>query len=232
MKTLLTYFKMMKYALQAKLILVLTLFFFIFGIVFELLDFTRAGSSYSLAALYLALTGMYFFQLVFSSTVSKLVQSSPLKKKLQTSGPILASLILSLLVFATYVALRLFRITPQFLEENETTYAQAYSPILFMGVCIFVFFIYLSFSYKTFIFSLIFIGVTIIGIIGFGVTTTSLVTLSEKLLIDGNNPVLLITVSAALIFIGAVIGYIVSLLLYKKPISDLAVRYALRQASK
>ena len=80
MKTLITYFKMMKYALQAKLILVLTLFFFIFGIVFELLDFTRAGSSYSLAALYLALTGMYFYQLVFSSTVSKLVQSSPLKK--------------------------------------------------------------------------------------------------------------------------------------------------------
>ena len=232
MKTLITYFKMMKYALQAKLILVLTLFFFIFGIVFELLDFTRAGSSYSLAALYLALTGMYFYQLVFSSTVSKLVQSSPLKKKLQTSGPILASLILSLLVFAIYVVIRLFRITPEFLEENETSYAQGYSTILFMGVCIFVFFIYLAFSYKTYIFSLIFVGVTIIGILGFGITTTSLVTLSEKLMIDGNNPILIIMVSAVLIVLGAVLGYIISLLLYKKPISDLAVRYALRQASK
>lgn len=232
MKDLVKYFKMMKYALQAKMIFILAIIFFVLGILFEFGDFSDHSSSYSLASLYLALTAMYFYQLVFSTTVSKLVQSSPMKKKLQTVGPTAVTLITSLFTFTVYVVIRLIRITPRFLEDNGTTYANTYSTILFMAVWYFLFSVYMSISYKSFIISMVIIAVSVIAILLFGSTTDVFINMTDKLLIGGSNPVLLIAVSLGIILIGSLVGYVISLLLYKKPISDMAVRYALRQASK
>jgi hypothetical protein len=232
MKDLVKYFKMMKYALQAKMIFILAIIFFVLGLLFEFGDFSGHNSSYSLSCLYLALTAMYFYQLVFSTTVSKLVQSSPMKRKLQTVGPAAVTLITSLLTFTVYVVIRLIRITPQFLEDNGTTYANAYSTILFMAVWYFLFSAYLSISYKSYIISIVIVAVSVIAILVFGSTTDIFINITDKLLIGGSNPVLLIVVSLGIILIGSLVGYIISLLLYKMPISDMAVRYALRQASK
>ena len=232
MKDLVKYFKMMKYALQAKMIFILAIIFFVLGILFEFTDFSGHSSSYSLACLYLALTAMYFYQLVFSTTVSKLVQSSPMKKKLQTVGPTAVTLITSLFTFTVYVVIRLIRITPQFLEDNGTTYANTYSTILFMAVWYFLFSAYMSISYKSYIISIVIVAVSVIAILVFGSTTDIFINITDKLLIGGSNPVLLIVVSLGVILLGSLIGYVISLLLYKKPISDMAVRYALRQASK
>lgn len=232
MKDLVKYFKMIKYALQAKMIFILAIIFFVLGILFEFGDFSGHSSSYSLSCLYLALTAMYFYQLVFSTTVSKLVQSSPMKKKLQTVGPTAVTLITSLFTFTVYVVIRLIRITPQFLEDNGTTYANTYSTILFMAVWYFLFSAYMSISYKSYIISIIIVAVSVIAILVFGSTTDIFINITDKLLIGGSNPVLLIAVSLGIILIGSLVGYVISLLLYKKPISDMAVRYALRQASK
>ena len=232
MKDLVKYFKMMKYALQAKMIFILAIIFFVLGILFEFGDFSGHNSSYSLSCLYLALTAMYFYQLVFSTTVSKLVQSSPMKRKLQTVGPAAVTLITSLLTFTVYVVIRLIRITPQFLEDNGTTYANAYSTILFMAVWYFLFSVYLSISYKSYIISIVIVAVSVIAVLVFGSTTDIFINITDKLLIGESNPVLLIAVSLGVILVGSLVGYIISLLLYKKPISDMAVRYALRQASK
>ena len=232
MKDLVKYFKMMKYALQAKMIFILAIIFFVLGLLFEFGDFSGHNSSYSLSCLYLALTAMYFYQLVFSTTVSKLVQSSPMKKKLQTVGPAAVTLITSLLTFTVYVVIRLIRITPQFLEDNGTTYANAYSTILFMAVWYFLFSVYLSISYKSYIISIVIVAVSVIAVLVFGSTTDIFINITDKLLIGESNPVLLIAVSLGVILVGSLVGYIISLLLYKKPISDMAVRYALRQASK
>ena len=232
MKDLVKYVKMMRYALQFKMILVLAIIFFVFGILFEVVGFSDSGSSYSLAALYLALTGMYFYQLVFSTTVSKMVQASPMKKKLQVTGPVLITFITSFIVFAIYVAIRLIKVTPEFLADNNITYPRAYSTIPFMAGWLFIFFIYMAFSYRAYILSIIFIAVTVIGILGFSSKTEIFIRLSENLIGADNSPLILILVSLAIMILGAIIGYILSLLLYKKPISDMAVRYALRQASK
>lgn len=232
MKDLVKYFKMMKYALQAKMIFILAIIFFVLGLLFEFGDFSGHNSSYSLSCLYLALTAMYFYQLVFSTTVSKLVQSSPMKRKLQTVGPAAVTLITSLLTFTVYVVIRLIRITPQFLEDNGTTYANAYSTILFMAVWYFLFSAYLSISYKSYIISIVIVAVSVIAVLVFGSTTDIFINITDKLLIGGSNPVLLIAVSLGIILIGSLVGYVISLLLYKMPISDMAVRYALRQASK
>ena len=126
----------------------------------------------------------------------------------------------------------LIRITPQFLEDNGTTYANTYSTILFMAVWYFLFSAYMSISYKSYIISIVIVAVSVIAILVFGSTTDIFINITDKLLIGGSNPVLLIVVSLGTILIGSLVGYIISLLLYKKPISDMAVRYALRQASK
>ncbi len=230
MKDFVKYIKMMRYALQFKMIIILSALFFVFGIIFEIAGMGATDSSYSLPALYLALTGMYFYQMVFSCTVSKMVQSSPMKKKLQVTGPILITFISSLIVFAVYVALRLIKITPEFLYDNNITYPRAYSTIPFMAVWLFIFFVYMAFSYRSFILSMVFIFLTIIGILGFSFKTEIFIRMSENLIGADNSPLMIIIVSLAIIIAGAVIGYILSLLLYKKPISEMAVRYALRQA--
>ena len=228
MKDLIKFVKMMKYSLQAKMITILAIIFLVIGIFFEFTDFGR-GSMFSLAALYLALTSMYFYQMVFTTTVSRMVQTSPLKRKLQTSGPAIITLITSLIAFTLYTVIRCVRMTPEFVEENEMTWAQAYAPIFFMAVSIFVFMVYLGISYKSFIFSLVLIAVSVGGLMFLGGQDSVFESITEKLLVD-NGPVLLIAVSYGIIVISAVVAYVLSVLLYKKDISEAAVRYALRQA--
>ena len=128
--------------------------------------------------------------------------------------------------------IRLIKVTPEFLADNNITYPRAYSTIPFMAGWLFIFFIYMAFSYRAYILSIIFIAVTVIGILGFSSRTEIFIRLSENLVGADNSPLILILVSLAIMILGAIIGYILSLLLYKKPISDMAVRYALRQASK
>lgn len=229
MKDLIRCIKLMRYALQLKMILILTVLFFILGIAFEMTDFGTPGTI-SIGALYLALCGMYFYQLVFTPTVSKMIQTSPLKKKLQTSGPIIVSFSASMIFLTIYIIIRCIRITPDFLVENNLTSAKAYSAILFAGFCSCIFLIYLSFSYKSFIFSLVLVFGSLAVLLYFG-GTDMIQDISTKLLV-GESPVLIIITSYGLTIAGSVIGYFLSLLFYKNDISELAVRYALRQAQK
>lgn len=120
--------------------------------------------------------------------------------------------------------------TPEFLEENGFTWINAYSTILFMGIFIFVFLVYCSFSYKSFVFSLILlIGIFALYIAVYD-TQFSIANFCAKLLIDDSNPILVIAVTYALVLLGGLLCYLFSLLLYKKDINDISVRYALRQA--
>lgn len=222
---------MMRYALQLKLITILSIAFFIFGILFEISDFGNTSGSYSIAALYMALTGVYFYQLVFSTSISKMVQASPMKKTIQTSGSIVITLIFSLLTFTLYTIIRCIRITPEYIEDNEISWAKGYSTIPFMAVCIFILVVYVSFSYKSYILSIIFVAVSLLLFIFLGSTQDLVINISEKLL-SGNSPVLIIIVSYVIILVGAAIGYLLSVILFKKEISDLSVRYALKSANK
>ena len=229
MKDIIKGFKLFRYGLQAKMIIILAIIFFVLGILFEFTDFS-GSNLFSLSALYLSLTGMYIYQLVFTTTVSKLTQSSPLKKKLQTSIPMIVTLCTSLFVLTVYVIIRCFRMTPEFVEDNDITWVNAYSTILFMAIFIFTFLVYCSFSYKSFIFSLIVLISIFVLYVAVANTAFSIPNFCAKLLVDGNSPVLIIIVSYALVILGGVVGYFISLLFYKKDICEMAVRYALRQA--
>ena len=229
MKDIIKGFKLFRYGLQAKMIIILAIIFFVLGILFEFTDFS-GSNLFSLSALYLSLTGMYIYQLVFTTTVSKLTQSSPLKKKLQTSIPAIITLSSSLFVRTVYVVIRCLRMTPEFLEENGFTWIDAYSTILFMGIFIFVFLVYCSFSYKSFVFSLILlIGIFALYIAVYD-TQFSIANFCAKLLINDSNPILLIAVTYALVLLGGLLCYVISSLFYKKEISDISIRYAMRQA--
>ena len=229
MKDLIKGLKLFRYGLQAKMIIILAIIFFVLGILFEFTDFS-GSNLFSLGALYLSLTGMYIYQLVFTTTVSKLAQSSPLKKKLQTSIPAMITLGSSLFVLTVYVVIRCLRMTPEFLEDNGITWVNAYSTILFMGIFIFIFLVYCAFSYKSFVFSLIVLIAIFALYIAVYDTQFSIANFCAKLLIDDSNPILVIAVTYAIVLLGGLLCYLFSLLLYKKDINDLSVRYALRQA--
>ena len=99
-----------------------------------------------------------------------------------------------------------------------------------MGIFIFVFLVYCSFSYKSFVFSLILlIGIFALYIAVYD-TQFSIANFCAKLLINNSNPILLIAVTYALVLLGGLLCYVISSLFYKKEISDISIRYAMRQA--
>jgi len=219
--------KLIKYSLQFKFMCGFTIFFLVFGIVFELTDFKL--EAWSLGGLYLALAGMYIFQMIFTVSFSQMVQTSYYKKKLQTSLPILSSTILSLIFFTVFWIIRIARTTPERLEENHQTYAGSYTAILMSAVSISIFMIYMGFSYKKYILSIILLMVLFIVFAFFMHTNDFLRNVTEHL-ISGSNPTLLLAVSYSIILVSAFIGYGVNCLLYKTSISEAALRYSLKMA--
>ena len=227
MKDIIKYFKFIKFGLQLKLMCILGIGFFALGILFEVTDH---GTS-NLGALYIAISGLYVFQLVFSPSIAKLVQVSPYKKKIQTKGTALISLIFSLFTYTVIVAIRLIKGDPAWLEDQQIDTAEFYSVLLYAALILFILLIYMAISFKIYIVSLI---ICIAGVLGFMFVANTagrnpFVMITEKLM-DGNNPALLIVVCYAIILLGGLLCYVGNCLLFRREISHLAIRNALRQA--
>ena len=229
MKDIITCLRLVKYTLQLKMLLAFSIIFFVLGILFEITSFDNYGP-WSLGALYMGLAGIYIFQMVFCVSVSKMVQASPIKRALQTTGPFVISFGACLISMTVYIVIRVMKVTPEAIEEAGVSYATAYSALLYVAVAMFIMLIYSSISYKSYVFSLILLGVTFLPFIYLVTVKNLLVDFAEVLLTADNSPIMIIVVSYGIMIMAFIIGYIMSLVVYKKDISDLAVRYALRKA--
>ena len=100
---------MLRYGLQVKTMLILSVAFFMFGLVFE---FTLSSIDYNniTSGLYLAISGVYVYQIMLTSSVSSLVQTSSMKHGLQTIYPAVFTLMTSLFTFTVFVVIRIVRI--------------------------------------------------------------------------------------------------------------------------
>ena len=230
MKDLIICFRLIKYGLQFKLMCILGGAFFGLGILFE----TKGVGTTNLGGLYMSLAGLYIFQLAFTPSIAKLVQTSPYKKKIQTSGTAILSTICCLFTFTVLVVIRVLRAKSSDFAEEGIDITSHYAALIYSALVVAVLLVYISFSFKMYLTSLI-ICITLVLVfmfIGFNEEKSPFIKITELLMKDGDSPLMVILVSYGIIIAGGILCYFTSCLLYKHELSSLAVKNAMRQSLK
>ena len=230
MKDIIICFRLIKYGLQFKLMCILGAAFFGLGILFEI---QGMGTS-NLGGLYMSLAGLYIFQLAFTPSIAKLVQTSPYKKKIQTLGTAALSTICCLVTFTVLVVIRVLKAgSPDFADEGIDLITH-YSALVYSALVVAVLLVYIAFSFKMYLTSLI-LCITVVLVfmfVGLNEEKSPFIKLTELLMSEGDSPLKLILASYGIIIAGGIICYLTSCLLYKHELSSLAVKNAMRQSLK
>lgn len=212
-------FKMLRYAHGIKGNIVCSAILALFGVIIMVCSarFSGVGAS---AGFLLMVSGMFPTQMLYSLNVTGLVLSAPVQKKLQTKIPALCSFVsmVAIFTFVTLFKAVMVVIYPETLQAacNELTMIALLGAVV-MG--------YMSIAYKKF-----WLG-TILFLAFYGFFTVS----DNKILnlsIFGNGAASLLLawgLGIAILAAAAVIGYGVSLLFYKLPISKMSQPATLRR---
>ncbi len=230
MKDLIICFKLIKYGTQFKLMCILGAAFFGLGLLFEI----QGMGSTNLGGLYLSLSGLYIFQLAFTPSIAKLVQTSPYKKKIQTAGTTVLSVFCCLVSFTVLVIIRVLKAGAPDFADNGIDIITHYSALIQAAIFVTVLLIYIAFSFKMYLTSLI-ICITLVMtfmFLSFNETKSPFVKITEFLMNGNDSPLNTIIVSYVIIIAGGIICYFVSCLLYKHELSGLAVKNTMRQSLK
>ncbi len=244
MKKLIKYFKILPYGLQYKQMIFLGILFVIIGLMLELMDGFSAirntrVSGY--AGIYFAFAGVYAFQLGFTPGVAKLVKSSPMQRQLFTIAPTLITLIISLISHTVFVLIRVFftigyrvkRMENVKLEITESLYIT----ILLSAAFLFLALVYQGFCYRYYVASTaVFV---VLFSIGLTILSDGRIASFLKVYFDLYNKIgaaaahtICIAGSYLIICLGAAACWLSNVALYRKPLSELAFKYALKQAAK
>ena len=214
---------MIKYSLIMKMNITMAVLFFLLGLAMELYQAFWVTDTVSegvipFGAVFMICTAMFPSQMLVSLDVSLMAQASAYKKKLQTSLSTLMILIGNLVMFTLILIIRMIgvAVTPGATLEMMH--------ILPVGIFSALIILYSGIVYKFFIMSIIVLYAILAGFGGYiGYMTGS------GQLVGGYGGLGLgtaadIILSYVLIFVAAGIGYLISLAVYKFPLS----RYAFR----
>lgn len=215
--------KLIKYSLSLKMNVTMAIVFFLLGLAMELYQAfwvtdTVSASGIPLGAVFMICTAMFPSQMLVSLDVSLMAQASAYKKKLQTSLSTLMILIGNLVMFTLILIIRMIGVAVTPGATLETMH------ILPVGIFSALIILYSGIVYKFFIMSIIVLYAILAGFGGYiGYMTGS------GQLVGGYGGLGLgtaadIILSYVLILVAAGIGYLISLAVYKFPLS----RYAFR----
>lgn len=211
-------FAIARYGLRFKTQIVFGLIFLAIGL---LVDIFSRGSTY-LGGFYIVLSGMFIYQLIISMDGSTLIQSSSYKRKIQTKYPFLAVIPVTAVFFTIIVvihSLMAFKTYPDISAVDNYNRQGLY--ILTMGAMMMLTMIYFGICYKYFM-----VGMLLLFVMVMPLSTASSM-LSNWAMEQGREIFKLyfcIPAAYILFAIGAVLMYVLSVALYKKPLSKLAVR--------
>lgn len=216
--------KIMKYGHSAKLSFVAAIVLMVFGLVFSLVSmsvkFSFPGGYFIMMAVLLLL------QVISTVNASHLVQTSPVKKKLQTSVPAVVSITLML---AGYL-LNLVTVGVVSLCSSKAVSAvgPACNQLIYTAVIMGIVMLYYGACFKRFIAS------TIVFFVMFFVTYRPMISgeMYWNLMPFANplgNFALTALIGLGIILICGLLQYLISLALYKEPMSKLALGANLRR---
>ncbi|MBR6360044.1 MAG: hypothetical protein IKS11_10415 [Lachnospiraceae bacterium] len=238
MRSLIKYFKLIQYGLQVRMMIAFTFIFLGLGILFEVSGVFN-DSNMGLSGLYMGLAGMYLYQLVITTAVSKFIKASPMKYEILTKAPVLVTIFPLMITFTIFALLRIFySVRVRGAQLGPDGVALAYIGILQAAVVAFLMFIYLGFCYKNFILSLVLTMIILLPLV-FGaqlpVVTRFEIDMFRKMsdaFSEGGALAVIMILSYILLGIGALGCYLVNKLTYRMELSELAYRNAMRQAAK
>lgn len=221
MKELMKAFQFAKYGLAFKMQRVIGILFFLLGIVYEIIS---KGTS-EMGGFYCVISGMMLTQSIISVDLSTMVQSSPYKKKLQTSLPTLVSLIVMMATFSVWLIIH------EVLMQTSADAAVRERQIAVFYIVVILGFLvqlYMGLAFKFFLAAIFVFLVLVCGYSGLpseNIQWGSLPPWSKSLW----GP----AVSGYLVFLlGSAGQYGISLLFYKKKLNEYMFRSALKRAAK
>ncbi|MCR5800330.1 MAG: hypothetical protein K6G69_09665 [Lachnospiraceae bacterium] len=211
-KELTTAYKLVRYGLRIKQQTFFAILFAVLGIVFEIL----IGEETPLGAIYIILSGMFLYQMILTSDLSTLVQSSPYKKKIQCLYPVV-SLIPWLSVSMVIITI----IHWNFAKKSEEAYAQQANLMITLGLIMFITLVYFGICYKFFIISTLVMAFSIMLPMGAfargGVFADNGLSFSQGTII-----------ACIMVVIGSVLCIILTNAFYRRDISKMALRNLMR----
>lgn len=215
-------FKVLRHGYGLVMNIVQGIAFFVMGASFLFLqissDFFRGGFPGQVIILCI---GILPVQMLYSLNVSNLVLTSPVRKKMQTSVP--AVLTWSCMTFL-YLALALVKalVSLNRPESRESVCGE----LVILGWVAMAMMLYLGIAYKYFLLSLLFLFPIIFLAVNMGMS----VELNWSVFNHGSASfALAAAIGLACIGLGAFGEYLISLLLYKKPMSKMAQAAPLRK---
>lgn len=215
-------FKILRHGYGLVMSIIQGIAFFLFGGFFLFLQIStnnfRGGIPGQVVLLCI---GILPIQMLYSLSVSNLVLTSPVRKKLQTSVP--AVLTWSCMTFL-YLATALVRgVMAWNLPEIRSSVC---SELVVLGLVAMAMMLYLGMAYKYFVLSLLFLFPIIFISVNMGMP----VELNWAVFSQGNASLILaVAVGLACIGVGAIGEYLISLLVYKRPMSKIAQAAPLRK---
>lgn len=211
MKDLILGFKLLKYGYKIRTNIMMLVLFTLIGLITEI----SSKGTEMLGGFYFMLIGMFTYQMIIFMNVSDYVQTSAMKRKLSTGVPAFVStlvylLLMTVLVVEKYVLIRMYpNMKDQYLDVLCMIIVLLFFTMIFCGVC-----------YKYFFVSfIVFMVVVVFGIAEFNTW------IGMKHITDVMN-VNLGTMAAfgyAAVILGGVLEYVLSSVLYRKPLSELAL---------
>ncbi|MCR4791832.1 MAG: hypothetical protein K5871_03720 [Lachnospiraceae bacterium] len=205
-------YKLVQYGLKIKTQLGLAALFAVIGIVIEVLGQGEVPTG----SFYIVLSGMFIYQLIISVDISTLVQSSPYKKKIQCSYPLIAT---APWVFLTLTILTVIHAI--YVSQSPEKYLVMCRMTMLLGSLLFILMVYFGLAYKYFIASTILMFISVF----FPIFIFQNETITGKYFTNFGVCVFL---AYLLTTIGTFLCWLICRLTYRKELSKLAFKAALR----
>ena len=211
MKDLILGFKLLRYGYKLKTNVMMLGLFTAIGFLTEI----SSHGTNMIGGFYFMLTGMFAYQMIIYMNASDYVQSSAMKRKLEVGMPVIVSTVvylvmLTILVVEKYILIRMY-------PENEAQYQDTLFMIIFI---LFGAMIFCGVCYKYFVASFIVFMLVIITCMS---TVNSWLYDHHISEFVSSTFVKLAVLGYAAIIVGGVIEYLLSSLLYRKQMSELAM---------
>ncbi len=214
-------FKMMKYGHAAKLSFIVSIIMLAGGLLYTIL--TIFGHSTFPGGYFIMMSALFLMQLLATVNVSNLVQSSPAKKRLQTRIPALISVVLMLVGhLLNVISLSVFACIWPHTVGNICT------QIIFTAAIMGIVMLYYGICYKKFMLGTILFFVVFISSYGPMLKGDLQWRLIPGLSFWGNL-ILTAVIGLAIILVCGVLSYLISLALFREPMSKWAQGARLRK---
>ena len=215
MKDMINFLKLCKYSFKFKTNVIFLGVFFVIGLINEIVT---KGTQY-LGGFYIVICSIYMFQFIMSLSMSDMIQSSGIGRRIQLDMPVKLNVFMSVVLYTLLIIYRII------MTGMHPELSRDIAVSLFMiDVMFFLLFIYTAFVYKYFLASVLVFCFTFVFVIS-GLNIINNLDLFNRLSLTDA-----IVIGYIVILIGAILQYLICRLLIRVPISQRAFRGIFKDA--